>query len=93
MHKVLLAETAHTPPTYDITLAKVDSPGLPPVRKPALPETDAEPAENAPDEDIQLRETENILADYIHALVARPAGVDVSGISPETTDERAANDK
>ena len=79
MRKVLLVKTAHTPPTYDITLAKVDSPGLPPVRKPARPETDPEPAGSGPDEDIQLRETENILADYIHALVARPPGVVVTG--------------
>jgi carboxyl-terminal processing protease len=93
MNKVLLAEADRTPATYEITLAKVDSAGLPPARQSARLGADAERAEDNPNEDIELRETENILADYIHALVARPPGVVVTGARPETTDERAANDK
>jgi carboxyl-terminal processing protease len=93
MMKVVLANAARTPPAYDLTLTKVDSAGLPLARKPASPGVDTEPAENNPNEDIELRETENILADYIHALPACPAGVIVAGTKIETTAERAANDK
>ena len=83
-----------TPPTYDITLAKVDSVGLPPARKPARPAADRRTCiEHNPDEDIELRETENILADYIHALPAGPPGVIVTEAAPEVTKERAAIEK
>src|SRR5208282_4950238 len=84
MKKVLLADAARTPPSYEITLATLDSAGLPPARQPAQAGTAASnPAENEPDEDIELRETENILADYIHALSARPAQAMVAGARPE----------
>jgi carboxyl-terminal processing protease len=69
MNKILLADAARTPPTYDITLDNVHSAGLPPARKTG---TAGKPAENK--QDIELGETENILADYIHALAASPGG-------------------
>ncbi len=66
------------PPTYEITVQNADQPGLPPVTSVAqaataklaasaatTPVADAEAA--APADDILLRETQNILADYITA--------------------------
>lgn len=65
-----------TPPTYEITVQNADQPGLPPATSAAqatttklsasdttTPVSDAETA--APGDDILLRETQNILADYI----------------------------
>ncbi len=69
MKKVLLADAARRPPTYDITLATVDSAGLP-------------PADNKPVEDIELNEAENIMVDYIHALASRSTGAMVAGARP-----------
>jgi carboxyl-terminal processing protease len=84
MKKVFLAAAARTPPTYDITLATVNSPGLPPARQPAQARAAAvKPAENKPNEDIALREAENILVDYIHALAARPTGEMAARARPE----------
>ena len=75
MMKVVLANAARTPPAYYVTLAEVDSPGLPPARKTArTPAEVAKTGEINPEEDIELREAQNILADYIHALPA-PLGV------------------
>jgi carboxyl-terminal processing protease len=70
MNKVLLAEAARSPSSYDLTLANADSAGLPAAHK---------PAETKPDADIELRETEKILVDYVHALAARTAGGMVAG--------------
>jgi carboxyl-terminal processing protease len=78
MNKFLLAKAARRPPTYDITLANVDSAGLPPSRAPASSVVTAEPLEHNPDVDIELSETENILADYIHTLPPCPKGVIVA---------------
>jgi hypothetical protein len=69
--------------TYDITLAKVDFVGLPPARMPTRAPMTTELIEHEPEEDIELSETENILADYIHALPACPAGVIVAEAAPE----------
>jgi carboxyl-terminal processing protease len=75
MNKLLLAKATRKPPTYDIILAKIDSAGLPPARTPASSAVTAEPLEHNPDMDIELSETENILADYIHTLPPCPKGV------------------
>lgn len=91
MNKILLNDAPRMPLTYDITLAKVDCVGLPPAGKPRRPMPAAEPAENNPDADIQLRETEKILADYVRALPAGPTGVMVTGARSEVKDEHAAN--
>jgi hypothetical protein len=87
MNKVLLAKAARRPRTYDITLAEAGSAGLPPARAPASSAVTAEPLEHNPDVDIELRETENILADYIHTLPPRPQGVVVAESAPGVTDE------
>jgi len=85
MKKVLLAEAARRPPTYCITLADVDSAGLPPTRRSGgLSATVAKSGERNTREDIELREVENILSDYIHALPG-PAGVVSVGTAPELT--------
>lgn len=82
LKQAVQSSAAQTPPTYDITLKNVDTPGLPTVRKPtpiAKAETDKtpknddlkiEPGAGAVDSgaDIVLREAENILADYIRAV-------------------------
>jgi carboxyl-terminal processing protease len=78
MNKLLLAKAARKPPTYDITLTKVDSAGLPPSRTSASSAVTAEPLEHNPDVDIELSETENILADYIHTLPPYPKRVIVA---------------
>jgi carboxyl-terminal processing protease len=71
MMKVVLANAARTSPAYYVTLAEVDSPGLPPARTTArTPAEVAKTGEINPEEDIELREAQNILADYIHALPA-----------------------
>jgi carboxyl-terminal processing protease len=93
MNRVSFAEATRTPPTYDITLAEVDSAGLPPARTSARLALAVELTKRNPDWDIELSETENILADYIHALPGCPAGVIVAEVTPQVTDERAANDK
>ena len=70
MNNFLLTDSARTLPTYDITLANVDSAGMPPARMPARPAVAADHIiENNPEKDIELSETENILADYIHACL------------------------
>jgi carboxyl-terminal processing protease len=75
MKKVVLADAARTPPAYYITLADVDSPKLPPaVERARTSVAVAKPGEINPDEDIELREAENIVADYINAL-PWPSGV------------------
>ncbi|MGP8202173.1 MAG: carboxy terminal-processing peptidase [Limisphaerales bacterium] len=66
MKQVLLADAACTPPAcYLITPGKVDS-AMPPAAA-------ASPAALNAGGDIELREAENILADYIHALPASAA--------------------
>ena len=81
LKQAILSRAAQTPPTYDITLQKVDLPGLPAARKPmtlakAAPsptpasadlENEADASTAKPGADIVLREAEDILADYIHA--------------------------
>lgn len=93
MNKFLLANAARRLPTYDITLANVDSGGLPPACTPERPAVATEFTARNPDGDIELSEAENILADYIHALPGCPAGVIVALATPDVTDQRAANDK
>ena len=70
---------------YDITVQNADAPGLPAVRKPAVAKATASkgPTSDLGDDsgrspadtgvDIVLRETERILADYIHAEESHPA--------------------
>lgn len=71
MKKVILINAARTLPAYNVTLDEVDSPGLLTARKPAPTSAAvAKPGETNPDDDVELGETENILADYIHALPA-----------------------
>jgi carboxyl-terminal processing protease len=75
MKKVVLAEAARTPPAYYITLANVDSPRVPPTREPVRASAAvAKPGEINQGEDVELREAENILTDYINALPT-PLGV------------------
>ena len=73
-------ETA--PPVYEITVKNATAPGLPaPVKSDKVKTADsaandeagdeAEPATNA--QDLHLRETEHILADYVQLLHAEPA--------------------
>jgi hypothetical protein len=64
--KALVGETARMPPTHDITLENVDSPGLLSSRK-TTPLAEDDLQNNA-----ELCEAENILADYIHALRRTP---------------------
>ena len=93
MNKFLLASAARRPPAYEVTLANVDSAGLPPARTPGRPAPATEFTARNPDGDIELSEAENILADYIHALPGWPPGVIVALATPEVTDQRAANAK
>jgi carboxyl-terminal processing protease len=93
LNKSLLANAVRTPPTYDITLANVDSPGLPPARMSTRARMTTKLIEHKPEEDVELSETENILADYIHALPASLAGAIVAEAAPEVANERAATEK
>ena len=93
LRKVLQTEAALAPPTYDITMAKTGFHELPPSGELALPGSDAIPAEVNPGEDIELRETESILADYIHALAARQSRVIVAGAKLEEPSQQTVNDK
>jgi carboxyl-terminal processing protease len=93
MNKSLLANAVRTPPTYNITLADVGSPGLPPARVPAREAAATDLNEHNLEADIELSETENILADYIHALPACPPGVIVAEAASEVTKDRAATEK
>ncbi len=68
MNNYRLAYLAHCPCTYDITLAEAGSAGLPPARKPCSSVTAAPVANTIADDDIELREAESILADYIELL-------------------------
>jgi len=59
---------AHSPCTYDITLANAGSAGMPQARKPGSSATVAPAPNTIADDDIELREAESILADYIELL-------------------------
>jgi len=75
LRQLRLADSARRPRTYDLTLVNVETVGLPPARPPTPPTavaTQAHVADNGPDDDLELREAENILADYIQALRAVP---------------------
>jgi carboxyl-terminal processing protease len=77
LHQIRLADAARALTIYDITLMNVDSAGLPPAREPAggaavAPTLLPEPS---PADDLELRETENILADYIQLLTAAHPGI------------------
>ena len=68
MDKISRDDSTRMSPTYDITLADIGSSGLHAPRGLARSTSAAgKLAGNIPD-DIELHETENILADYIHAL-------------------------
>lgn len=73
-----LARHDTMPPTYDITVQNALLPGLPKAAATtnattaSLDVPDAKSDETAPANDIELRETENILTDYI-GLLAHPA--------------------
>jgi len=72
MNRARLANSARPPQIYEVTLANVESVELPPARKPSPSNTAAaQLAGKSPDADIELRETENILVDYVQALQAR----------------------
>jgi carboxyl-terminal processing protease len=66
MNQVQLAASARTAPTYDIAPADVD--GLPISAKLTSAVAVAQLAQNSPKNDMELHETENILADYIQLL-------------------------
>ena len=73
LHRFCLADSARRPRTYDLNMANVAAEGLPPPRQPATPtEAATQSTDNDPSDDIELRETENILADYIESLRAVP---------------------
>jgi carboxyl-terminal processing protease len=79
MKKVLQAEAGRNPPMHNISLAALDAPGQPSGRRLAL--TGAKGVDKV-NKDFDLREAENILIDYIHALPARPAAEMVAGTRP-----------
>jgi carboxyl-terminal processing protease len=91
LKKTLLAEAARMPPTYELTLANVNSAGLPPARK--LERTgraavNSAQKEKEANDDLELGETENILVDYIRALAVHGSGVMVAGAQPENGPEK-----
>jgi carboxyl-terminal processing protease len=73
LNQALAAQDANMPPAHEITLQNVDAPGLPPAKPPAPTATanSQEPAITKGDGDagsvLVLKETMNILADYVHA--------------------------
>jgi carboxyl-terminal processing protease len=71
LKKVILVNAARMPPVAFVTLDEVDSPELLQTRKPVQPAAAVgKTGETNPDDDIELTEAENILADYIRALPA-----------------------
>jgi len=72
-HNIQLADSARRPGIYNLTLANVETEELPPPRQLAPPiEAAAQLKDKSPDDDIELREAENILADYIQSLRVTP---------------------
>ncbi len=78
MKKVLQAESATNPPVHNVGLAAADSARLPSLERVAPAAVKGDKT----NKDIGLREAENILIDYIHALPARPAVEMVAGTRP-----------
>ncbi len=74
LKKTIEVEFSNAPPSFELTLATVDAPKLQPVAK-----TRASKSVDKEDGDLELRETEYILVDYIRALASRPGGVMVAG--------------
>ncbi len=74
LKKTIEVEFSNAPPSFEVTLATVDAPKLQPASKPR-----ASKSLDKDDGDLELRETENILVDYIRALAARPGGAMVAG--------------
>jgi hypothetical protein len=71
MKQVVLAKAARLPPVLYVTLDEIESPPLPPIDQSAqMSAAIAKAGESNPDDDIELGEAENILADYIRALQA-----------------------
>ena len=90
LKKVILVNAARMPPAYYVTLDEVDFPGSPTARKPAQRSAAvAKPGETNPDDDIELSEAENIVADYIQAVPA-PLGKLGSGTTHELKDSPAS---
>jgi len=82
MNNLRQAYLAHGPCTYDITLATAGSAGLPPARKPGSPATVALAPNTIAEDDIELREAESILADYIELLPKYPVGTTIISSVP-----------
>jgi carboxyl-terminal processing protease len=78
MKKVLQTEAARHPPIYHISLAAADSAGPPSLERAASPPAKGDKMS----QDIDLREAENILIDYIRALPPRPPAEMVAGTRP-----------
>lgn len=78
LKKVLQQEAAHPPLTYNVALAPVGST----VKQVETNSDAAKGAEAKLNKDLDLREAENILLDYLHALSARPATEMVAGTRP-----------
>jgi hypothetical protein len=93
LKRIALAKAVQMSPAHYITLADIDSTRLQPIRKPAeTPAAIANVEEVNPDEDIELSEAENILADYIHALLQAPSGVPAAARESKdpTSDQKSA---
>jgi hypothetical protein len=91
MNNLCQAYLAHSPNTYDITLAEAGSAGLPPARKPCSSATVAPAPNTIADDDIELREGESILADYIEWLSKAPAETTVKTSAPSDRNHFAAS--
>jgi hypothetical protein len=91
MNNLCQAYLAHSPNTYDITLAEAGSAGLPPARKPCSSATVASAPNTIADDDIELREAESILADYIELRSKAPAEPTVNTSVPSDANQFAVS--
>jgi carboxyl-terminal processing protease len=91
MNNLRRAYLAHRPSMYDISLAEASSACLPPARKPCSSPTVAPAPNTIADDDIELREAESILADYIELLSNAPAETAVKSSSPANRNRFAAS--
>ena len=73
MNNLRQAYLAHSPCIYDITLATAGTADLPPARTPGSSATVAPAPNTMAEDDLELREAQSILADYIELLPKAPA--------------------
>jgi hypothetical protein len=91
MNNLRQAYLAHSPCIYDITLATAGLAGLPPARTPGSSATVAPAPNTIAEDDIELREAQSILADYLELLPKAPAETTVTSSVPSTRNPFAAS--